>query len=186
MSHRPGVYATEINIYNSHNVETRIRKHVGPVMLAGVATAERGNRRLQVGKEESRMLAPGSYGNVMVRGELSLSGGLYQFRSMKIRAGGRVVIEDASEIRIQKQLKMGRGTFLGAAAGVEAREIIVYVGEKVWVKSKSTVEANLYAEGKIRFRSEVNARGSFISETKFKSGKNGVYDEDSAHHSFGL
>ena len=34
MSHRPGVYATEINIYHSHNVETRIRKHVAPVVQA--------------------------------------------------------------------------------------------------------------------------------------------------------
>lgn len=34
---RPGAYATEINIYNYHSTDARIRKHVVPVVFAGAA-----------------------------------------------------------------------------------------------------------------------------------------------------
>ena len=147
--------------------------------------AEPGTETVKVKKNEVETLSPGSYGDVIVRGELNLSGGVYHFRSMKIRAGGKVVIEDRSEIQIQGKLKVGREGFLGPAVGVKPREIIVYVEGDVRVKSNSTVEANIHAQGKIRFRSEVHATGSFIGET-FKSGKKGVFEEQSFHHSFGL
>jgi hypothetical protein len=56
---RPGTYATDVNIYNPHDAEIRIRKHVVPLVMAG-ATLGREPRTVSSRATETLELPPHS------------------------------------------------------------------------------------------------------------------------------
>lgn len=99
-------------------------------------TVTPGSEDVALAKKEDRTLARGAYGDVLLKSGtsanktvLTLSGGVYEFRSFDFSAHGNVECAGACEIRIAERLLPGGTSYVGPAdgSGLGPADVSVYV-----------------------------------------------------------
>jgi hypothetical protein len=140
-----------------------------------------GTEDVDVPKNGTRTLEPGSYGALDVRNgsTITLTGGVYDFAEWNIGDNVNLYFGAPTEIRIADKLATGQGCYIGPApqaSGLGAKDVIIYVmGEngstgKLGGTPKAaklgignTVYANIYVpNGTLRIREQSAATGSFL------------------------
>ncbi len=94
-------------------------------------SAPAGTDNITVNKNQSLSLAPGDYGKIKVKkgGELTLNGGVYNVKSIKLDKRAELNFDDAAEIRVKEKVENGKQTYIGPSnnAFIDASDIIFYV-----------------------------------------------------------
>jgi hypothetical protein len=130
----------------------------------------------------TRVLAPGHYGDIIVRfkGKLILTGGEYHFKNLYAGFKTRLECERRSTIFVQNRVLFLYGVYLGPAkkAPIGAADIIFYVGGTngetgalyAWPKAadigyRAIIKANMYApNGTLSIGPRAKIEGSFIAK----------------------
>ena len=122
-------------------------------------------------------LAPGAYGSVRLgeRSTLSLAGGEYDFRRVKLYSGARLLCDAACTIRVADTMIIGIGAQLGPAGPpLDATAVRVEIrgGSKTQAGfrsfKRSTVDANVLApNGRIVLGMSGQNTGAFIGKAVF-------------------
>ena len=107
---------------------------------------------------ETRVLAPGVYGNVSVRsggfsgvvipGTLELTGGVYVFCNVRSGRNSRILVDGASTINVAGFLNLGNGTYTGPTpgSGLTSDDVRVFVnGPRVHFSRVSNVVMRMCA-----------------------------------------
>lgn len=153
-----------------------------PVVDAGITT-------VTVGRQQTRTLAPGRYGKVVVkaRGTLVLSGGLYQVRSIEVEEGGTIRYDAAVDLRVARSLETDKQARIVAKTGsdLSAADLRISVAAPdeddrrsghrhddddpgptvVRIGERNVVEANILATGgTVWIRDNTTATGAFLAE----------------------
>ena len=137
--------------------------------LPTLPTITPGTRDVLVGMRGSLVLDPGSYANVWVKpqGTLTLKPGTYHFKSILVETQAKLLLQGATEIRVQGRLWMGPQAMLGPtpeATALSAKHIRIFVAAinprrhsalpdaafgdtPLAAESSSEVEASSVAEG---------------------------------------
>jgi hypothetical protein len=151
-----------------------------PVFLAlpPFKTATPGSATINVKKGTSRNLVAGSYNDVTVQpsATLLLPGGTYNFRSLTVKSGAKVLAQTAVEIRILEGCNSDNTAYIGPAQGslIDARRVVIYVSgadgtsstypKAVTISPYGRVFANIYAPfGTIALRQGGLGAGAFIA-----------------------
>jgi hypothetical protein len=131
---------------------------------------------------KTRVLAPGNYGDIIVRakGKLILTGGDYHFRSLYAGLMTRLECKNQSTIFVRNRVRFLYGTYLGPAkrTPIDAADIIFYVGgtngktgalyarpKAADIGSRAIIKANMYApNGTLSIGSKAEVEGSFIAK----------------------
>jgi hypothetical protein len=116
------------------------------------------------------VLAPGSYRDVVVRdnASLTLSGGVYDVRSIELKKKARLRFADAAQVKVLQSFDADEETYVGPAQGsaITAANIIVYVGgprKAVSIGAKGIAFANFYApNGTTELKERTDATGAFL------------------------
>ncbi|NOZ75626.1 MAG: DUF5011 domain-containing protein [FCB group bacterium] len=156
------------------------------VNLPPFKTAPAGNDKITVDKNQTVILAPGDYGKVEVKdkGKLTLSGGEYHFKSLKLKKKARLRIENASQVLIVERLKAEKQSYIGPADGalIGPSSIIFYIaGEggdehnKVELGERSQIYATIYAPtSKIEVKKEAELMGALYGQEVKVDKKSGL------------
>jgi hypothetical protein len=126
-----------------------------------------GTQAITVPKGGSTSPIPaGTYGNVRVGkgGTLTLAGGTYVFRSIRVNARGQLLCAAACQIGVAETVQVRSRAFLGGTGGTRTENIRVNVarttGKTVFRADKrSTVSGLVYAPGG---RIDLLDRGNFV------------------------
>ncbi|HEY4612948.1 MAG TPA: hypothetical protein VII11_08205 [Bacteroidota bacterium] len=159
-----------------------------PLTLPLVATlpelksATPGTENFDIPQNGTLTLAPGNYGDIMVRknGVLTLTGGTYHFNSWNTGDDVQVIFQASSEVRIAGKFDSGQGSYIGPqdTTTLSADQIIFYVAgingtngnlgatpKAAKIGIGNTVWANFYApNGTLWIRQNSEARGQFIGK----------------------
>jgi hypothetical protein len=140
---------------------------------------------LDIAKGTTLTLAPGAYGQVMVRANavLTLTGGTYHLENLNLGDNNsKIYFQGATDLVIRNRLEPGRNSIIGPAegSGLQAHDIRIYVNgingstgnlggspKAAIVGESSTVKANLYAPSGtlwIRFGSEAEGAPICVGE----------------------
>ncbi len=112
-------------------------------------------------------LPPGAYGNVQVQngGTLVLSGGTYEFRSLRTGRQTKILVGGPSTINVADTMRIGDASTFGPnVPGLGARQVRVNVGGRL-ARFGANVNAalDLYApQGHVRFGRSFIGRGRFV------------------------
>ncbi len=102
------------------------------VNLPPFKSAEAGTENVRINRRQSIELAPGSYGKVDVKdyASLTLTGGTYNFESIKLSKGAKLRFAAEVDLRIAEKLETGNYSYVGPADGalIDASGSIIYVG----------------------------------------------------------
>ncbi|HYV55940.1 MAG TPA: hypothetical protein VE911_00270 [Candidatus Nitrosopolaris sp.] len=117
-------------------------------------------------------VAAASYGDVVVgdRGDLTLSGGEYQFRSISLGKHSRLTCQNACQIIVAERISMKEFAELG---GLDARNVQVDIrggGSRAAFRAfrRSTVNATVFApNGEVVLGESGHYTGAFIGSTVF-------------------
>lgn len=181
------VFFNELSGQNADILGTQTTPY-GPPELALPVLPEitPGAEDINVPKNQTLTLAPGSYANVRInqKGTLILSGGVYHFASLDIRQQAKLLCAGASEVRVKNELDTDANAYVGPApeTGVLPRQIVFFVegtddkgrphpGDEelaqtvVQFGQRNTVLTNVYApNGTILLRANTEAIGAFIGK----------------------
>jgi cysteine-rich repeat protein len=129
-----------------------------------------GTMAINVPRGETMTLAPGAYGAVVIPNgsQLDLTGGTYEFASLRMAKEAKVLVHTPSTINIQGTLRIGDGSAFGpGSAGVGPRQVKVNVGGNlVRVSASSQAAMDLLApNANIRFGRSAFGKGRFIGRS---------------------
>jgi len=174
------VYYNELN--NSGTINGTLSSPVSlPLLntLPPFKSAPAGTQDITVSVNDSIALAPGDYGNILVKsqGILYFTGGIYNINSIDAGLGSNVLFGASSEVRIADTFNSRTNSHIGpgVGSGIEARDIIFYVAgingssgalgatpKAAKVGLSSTFHANIFApNGTIWLKNSTSAVGSF-------------------------
>jgi hypothetical protein len=190
---KSSIYNVIRNFFIPSNKGTVLGTVTGPMAapylsLPAFPTVAAGTTKIEVARNKTLTLAPGSYNTVHVSNgaTLILSGGLYQMLSLDIDQQGTVIFHAATEMRIKTELDAGAKSKLildQAVAGLRASQMVIYIegddtvcghrekdddgddagGTSAHIGQNSVVQANIYAAmGTVWLKSKTQATGSFI------------------------
>ncbi|MCP3938769.1 MAG: hypothetical protein GY708_25760, partial [Actinomycetia bacterium] len=129
---------------------------------------------------ESLQLAPGDYGDILVKknGVLTFTGGIYNVRSLNGGVSVELLFDAASEVRIEGKFDTDQNSIVGPAdgSGLAASDIIFYVAgingnngnlgatpKAAQIGLNNVVDANFYVPyGTLFLRKNSDAAGAFI------------------------
>ncbi len=145
-------------------------------------SATPGGENITLAQNEEQTLAPGDYGDIVVRmgGKLIFTGGIYNLRSLNCGDNTKLVFHTASQVRIADKFETGQGSSLGPETGapIRARDIVFYVAgingangnlgatpKAAKVGLSNTVFANFYVpNGTLWLRQGSVVEGAFIGK----------------------
>src|SRR5258708_40208952 len=89
-----------------------------------------GTTSIAVARNKTQTLAAGSYGDVHVGNgaTLTLTGGLYKFKSLVVDQSATVLFAAQVELRIAGTLGADSKSNLKTGTGVRASQVVIYVG----------------------------------------------------------
>ena len=94
-------------------------------------SAPAGMDNITVNKNQTAFLSPGDYSKIDVKdgGILTLSGGVYNIKSIKLSKRGELLFADAAEMRVEEKVEVKKQTYVGPSDGsfIDASDIIFYV-----------------------------------------------------------
>ena len=168
------VFTNDLTARTTGSIAVDIRG-TGPVAFAAPIVASipalpvfaPGTTTVSVPRGETIILPPGAYGVVVVPNDsgLELTGGVYEFASLRMGKEASVLVVAASTINIQGTLRIGDGSAFGPkSAAVGPRQVKVNVGGNlVRVSASSEASMRLLApNARIRFGRSALANGQFI------------------------
>jgi hypothetical protein len=150
--------------------------------LPAFLTATPNTTDVSVGANGSRMLAPGTYRDLIVgkKGTVIFSGGTYHFRSITTDTQAKLLFSAASTVRVQQRLSVKATSTVGpnTGASVTAAGIVFYVAgvngtgggiaetpRTVEIAADNVLTANVYApNGTLWLGDRTQARGSFLAK----------------------
>ena len=97
--------------------------------------------------------------------ELHLSGGVYNFTSIKAQKSAKLLFGGSSEVRVEGNVETGKGVVIGplSTALITASDIVFYVkGKKASFGKDTMVQANLYTLNGMISLNRSDAEGAFI------------------------
>lgn len=136
---------------------------------------------VSVASGETRVLAAGEYGDVVVAasGKVVFTGGVYTLRSVDAGQSAILTFSAAADVRIANKFHTGKNSTIGPAtgSGLTAANIVFYVGgingangllnstpPAAQIEKDSTVSANFYvANGTLKLDQGLSASGAFIA-----------------------
>lgn len=145
-------------------------------------TGAPGGENITLAQNEERTLAPGDYGDVVVKmgGKVIFTGGIYNLRSLNSGDNTHLVFRAASQVRTAEKFETGQGAFIGPETGaaIRARDIVLYVAgingpngnlgatpKAAKVGLSNTVFANFYVpNGTLWLRQGSVVEGVFIGK----------------------
>jgi hypothetical protein len=144
---------------------------------------EAGDEKIKVDKNESLTLSPGDYEKIELKKNsiLIFEGGIYNIKSLKSEKDSQILFDSASEIRIEKELKIGDNAELkpSPSSSITASDIVIFVGSNVDIHKNSVINANIFApNGEIKMHKGTTATGSFVAN-KVKIDNNSTLTLDS-------
>jgi hypothetical protein len=149
----------------------------GPEFSAG----DYGNEDVRVGYRKNRTLEPGDYEDVKVKpkGTLTLTGGIYQFKSLSLGYLASVKCEAPTTIFIKSRFYTGLNSYVGPNpnSAFSARDVIIYVegqnggsGKPVSLPMAAVIglagqiKANMFApNGTLWIGAGSTAEGAFVA-----------------------
>lgn len=173
------VYFNESQFSNqAHILGNQVTPQPLPVSpMPAFPTITPGTTDVSVGINQTQTLGPGSYRNITVQtnGTLTLSGGTYQITSLSLGANAKVLFQTASEVRVKNGMTGNANNVIGPHSSVptlQASQIVFYVegadspsAVVVDIGTNTTVKANIYApNGTVWLRTGTNATGAFIGK----------------------
>ena len=160
------------------------------ITMPAFPTPAPGTEDHDVPQGESLTLAPGSYGEIMVRknATLTLTGGTYHFENLDLGSShAKVLFQAPTDLIIKNRLGPGKSAVIGPedGSGVSAKEIRIYVNgsngntgnlgatpKAAQIGYTNTLRANIYApNGTVWIKQGTVAEGAFIGRD-VKIGKN--------------
>ncbi|MBT4944805.1 MAG: DUF5011 domain-containing protein [Candidatus Marinimicrobia bacterium] len=94
-------------------------------------SAPAGSQNIRVRKNQDLVLEPGDYHHIKVedRGTLTFTGGVYNIEKLEAKKQSHIRFEEATEVRVEKELKIKKDVYVGPANGsyIDASDIIFYV-----------------------------------------------------------
>lgn len=145
-------------------------------------TAIPGTTNITIPQDGTQTLAPGSYGDILVRrnGTLILTGGEYHFNSFDTGDNVRIVFQTASNVRIAQKFDSDQGSYIGPedTTSLSADKIVFYVAgingssgtlsatpKAAQIGIANTVKANFYApNGTLWIRQNSEVTGAFMGK----------------------
>ena len=160
------------------------------VILPEFPAPDPGTDNYNIARGETLTLAPGAYGEIMVRknATLILTGGTYHFENLDLgNTGARVLFQAPTDLIINNRLGPGKNAVIGPddGSGISAKEIRIYVNgingttgnlgatpKAAQIGYANTLRANIYApNGTVWIKQKTVAEGAFIGKD-VKIGKN--------------
>ena len=141
-----------------------------------------GTENITVPNNGTRVLAPGSYGNVVINkgGTLVLSGGTYHFNGFTGGQQSNVQYQSQCEVRIAGRLDIGKQSSVIASDTLthSAKDIVIYVGgingtdgtlgatpKAATVGASSKINANIYVpNGTVQINANSELEGSIMGK----------------------
>jgi len=126
-----------------------------------------------------KTLLPGIYRDIILEphSTLTVSGGVYHIRNLRLKANAKLLFDAASDLRISDGINADNGSVIGpsnTASSVSASDIVLYVGASdagstyslaVTISPKSFITANIYAKnGTLLLDQETQATGAFLAK----------------------
>ncbi|GJQ22133.1 MAG: hypothetical protein HBSIN02_24880 [Bacteroidia bacterium] len=145
-------------------------------------TATPGSTNITVPQDGQQILEAGSYGDILVRrnGTLTLSGGVYHFNSFNTGDNVRIVFQSPSEVRIAQKFDSDQGSYIGPedTISMTADQIVFYIGgingsngglsatpKAAQIGIANTVKANFYVpNGTLWIRQNSQVTGAFMGK----------------------
>jgi hypothetical protein len=141
-------------------------------------SANPGSQNINLGNGLTGTLAPGRYRDVTLQplSTLTLTGGVYDIKNVWVKSGARLVLSNASHVRVRYGFSAENGSVVGPAQGssINAADVVVYVGgtdsqspfsKAVVVGPWANVAANIYApNGTLWLNDNSRATGAFIAK----------------------
>lgn len=153
------------------------------VNLPPLADASPGTQDISVRRNQPQTLAAGDYDKIEVkeRGELTLSGGVYNVRELELKERAKILCAAGVEIRISEELELDERSSIGSTAdgNVAASQIVIIVSgnggghghghddhNEVKLGQNSTVSANLFALGRqLTVKQGADLTGAFWAQS---------------------
>src|SRR3990172_2712483 len=144
--------------------------------------ASPGSQNITIPQNGTQTLEPGSYGDVLVRknGTLTFTGGTYHLASLNTGDNVQLLFQAPSEIRLAGKFDTDQGTYIGPedTTDMSASQIVFYIGgingnngnlgatpKAAQVGLSNTVKANFYVpNGTLWIRQNSQATGAFIGK----------------------
>jgi len=141
-----------------------------PALLPPVSVVPGGDDLIVPPRSGMAPVAAGSFDEVIVGrgGLLTLSGGDYAARSIRVGAGGQLVCDEACHIGVAESVSLGARAELGARGGLNPRNVRIDVGGGAEPpafkgRARSAVVGTIYAPGGlVRLGRRGTYRGAFI------------------------
>ena len=152
------------------------------IELTEFKTSIPGTENIIVSNGQTRVLSPGSYGDVTINknGTLVLTGGLYHFNGFVGGQQSTIKYQSSCEIRIAGKLDIGKlsNVIASDTTTYSAKDIVFYVGgingtdgtlgatpKAAVIGTDSKIKANLYVpNGTLQIKANSEAEGSFIGK----------------------
>jgi|GEM_PF-2882745 len=183
-----GTVNSDVYYNDIENNGTISGQQITPLTLPLVAslpefkTGTPGSTNITVPQDGQQVLSSGSYGDILVRrnGTLTLTGGAYDFNSFNTGDNVRVVFQAPSEVRIAQKFDSDQGSYIGPedTTSMTADQIVFYIGgingsngnmtatpKAAQIGIANTVKANFYVpNGTLWIRQNSQVTGAFIGK----------------------
>ncbi len=183
---KPGASVNEVHYNELRNKGTIRGAAVTPLslppdlVLPDFITPSPGTAKIEVQAGQERILAPGAYGDVLLKAQsrLVFTGGVYHLQSLDVGNDNcRVLFTAPTDLMIAGGIGPGQGAYIGpsAGSGIGAKDIRIYVqGKKKWgepmlmavmIGNHNTLKANIYAlNGRIWVKNNSTVEGALIGK----------------------
>jgi len=143
---------------------------IDPALLPLVSVVPGGTDLIVPARTGIAPVPPGSFDEVFVgRGSLlTLSGGAYSVRTIRVAAGGQLVCSEACRIGVAETIRLGPGAELGARGGLGPQNVRIDVAGGAEPpafkgRARSAVTGTIYAPaGLVRLGRLGTYRGAFV------------------------
>ncbi|RMH86119.1 MAG: T9SS C-terminal target domain-containing protein, partial [Calditrichaeota bacterium] len=149
--------------------------------LPAFETGTPGSNDVVVAPGDTRILAPGPYGNLTVGDSATVvfTGGVYDCREIRAGTKARLVFQSLTRVRVAERVAVGRRAYIGPGTGaaIDASGIIFFVNGSdgngtpltpppaVDVGNRSEIQANFYApNGTCELGKRTNFTGAVLAQ----------------------